>query len=427
MLRVRHAAFGLLAGLLGAWPGAAAGEPALVVEMELAGPADVIVELEVEDGAPLDAPFAVTAATLMVDGTADSEVLLLPGSGRDRYDALVGPLGAGRHALSVVRSELWPADARVRWKRLSARAVKAGEPDHERLRHAPRLWLRADTVGEATDVPLLAFVEEDAVAGGRRLRYSLVFSNEDGGTPSKALMARWGRTTDIELAYEVVLGPDGSPISELFQGPDHEMRPFRGRRVGAHPILLDAAINHIFLDRGRSGALVALVPVPQAADAATRESITDSRPWIARATARELALEGKLTPGRGQKREMVVDDPREYLYLEARLRLESAAVAARAGRADGTSVSSHGGDARLAIERDGLVRTAIPLGTSVAPLSSLRWECAPRGRRGKRARCQIEALRAFRLDEAYRPGPNLLVPASLDLRGRQSGAVELVP
>ncbi len=44
---------------------------------------------------------------------------------------------------------------------------------------------------------------------GRRLRYSVVFSNEDGGTPPDRLMATWGRLTDLEYVYGVELDADG--------------------------------------------------------------------------------------------------------------------------------------------------------------------------------------------------------------------------
>lgn len=407
--------------LLLAAPWAGADGPR-AVSLELGSPAEVVVELEVEDKTPLDAPFTVTAMALEVDGKPNCQILLFPGSGRERYDALVGPLPPGRHVLEVVGSTLWPADPRIVGMRLTARAVTAADPDYDRLRFAPRLQLRADTVGEATDVPLVFYVEEDVVDRGRRFRYSIVFSNEDGGTSTRALLARWGRATDIELAYEVVVAADGSVVSEFFQGPDHDLRRFKGQRTGAHPLLLVASLNNIFLDRGRGAAVVAPVPITVRPDAGTRESIMDAHPWAYRAMARELEREGKLAPGRGQKREMVVDDPRHYLYLEARLRLGGAAVAARATLVDGTSRTSHEGDARLAIERDGWVRTAIRLGAADRPLASVAWECLPRGDTLDEADCEIEATRAFRLDDSYRVGPNLIEPVVLRLRGGQSGS-----
>ena len=383
-----------------ALPAAEAEGPRLATQVETRAGTELVVQLDVDDTTPLDAPLAVTAATLRVDGNPDQEILLLPGSGRDRYEALVGPLAAGRHRLELRPSPLWPAEPRLAWTRLGTQPVTPGQPEHDRLRFAPRLWLRADTVGEATDVPLLAYVEEDTVGGERRLRYTVVFSNEDGGTPTRALLARWGRATDIEMAYEVVLASDGSVVSERFQGTDHDLRAFKGRRVGAHPVLLVATLNNVFLDRGRSGALVSTVPAPVPPDSGTRESIMDTSPWTYRVMAKELEREGKIAPGRGQKREQVVDDPRRYVYLEARLRLEGAAVAARVGLADGSARNSHEGDPHLAIARDGWVRTAVSLGAAGAPIAFVAWECLPHDGELGEARCDIEATRAFRLDES---------------------------
>ena len=57
----------------------------------------------------------------------------------------------------------------------------------------------------------------------------MIWSNEDGGTNTPALMARWGRTTDIEWIYRVVLAPDGRIVSEHYQAPNHETKAFTGR------------------------------------------------------------------------------------------------------------------------------------------------------------------------------------------------------
>ena len=51
--------------------------------LELRSPAEVVVEIEVEDKTPLDAPFTVTALVLEVDGKPSCQILLLPGSGRE--------------------------------------------------------------------------------------------------------------------------------------------------------------------------------------------------------------------------------------------------------------------------------------------------------------------------------------------------------
>ena len=64
----------------------------------------------------------------------------------------------------------------------------------------------------------------------QELQYSLLFSNEDSGTPRDALMARWGRASDIEY-YRVTLGSNGEIKKEIFQCMEHDDRPVRRQNV----------------------------------------------------------------------------------------------------------------------------------------------------------------------------------------------------
>jgi hypothetical protein len=100
---------------------------------------------------------------------------------------------------------------------VAGRVVSAGSPESSVLGYAPTFGIRADTVGTSSDLPLVLYVEDDRRDGKGWLRYSAIMSHEDGGTAAPALMARWGRTTDIELAYEVEL--DGPRlVRDRFQG-----------------------------------------------------------------------------------------------------------------------------------------------------------------------------------------------------------------
>src|SRR5919107_403390 len=58
------------------------------------------------------------------------------------------------------------------------------------------------TIDDSNDLPLAMYAEDTRSDGPGVLRYSVIFSNEDGGTATPALLARWGRTTDIEMMYE---------------------------------------------------------------------------------------------------------------------------------------------------------------------------------------------------------------------------------
>jgi hypothetical protein len=355
----------------------------------------VILEIAVEDRAPRDGA-AVGALLLRVNGRENQHVLATPGSGRASYEALLGPFDTGEQLITVEQSPWWPWPSDFAMRGITGRIVSASAPESTALAYAPSFGIRADTIGTASDVPLVLYVEDDRRDGKGWLRYSAIMSHEDGGTAAPALMARWGRTTDIELAYEVEL--DGARlVQDRFQGPDHEIRAFAGAREGHHPYLLIATLNNMFIDRGRSLATVRLVPRRVNLEGRTRESVMDEHLWIYPLMARELRAEKRI----GTQ----IEDPREFLYVEAKLDLAHAAASVRVG-SDATGwKDSTRGRPELAVNRNGWVRIAVH---APAAATSMRWECralasAPAG---AAPRCNIEWNRVFRLGLDYLPGPN---------------------
>ena len=364
----------------------------------------VVIQILADDRAARDFA-AVGALTLKVDDKESQQVLLTPGTGRTSYEALVGPLTAGPHRITLDRSALWNWPPGLAIASVTGRIVAAASDEDVVLRYSPTLGIRADTVGTASDLPLLMYAEDDRRDGRGWIRYSVIISNEDGGTPPPALMARWGRTTDIELVYEVEV--DGARIvSDRFQGPDHEVRAFAGTREGQHPQLLVATLNNMFIDRGKSIANVRPVPRVVNLNRRTRESVMDDSPWIYPLMARELIAEKRI----GTQ----IEDPREFLYIEAGLALENAAVSVRVGSDAGGWQDSTRGRADLAVNRNGWVRIAVP-----APAASptLKWECraAPGASVGSQPRCQIEWGRIFRLGKDYLPGENVVSPGKVQM------------
>jgi hypothetical protein len=400
---------------------------ALTASLDLPRESDLIVTLAYQDGSS-DSGHPVEAVTVVVDGAAVEEVLVFPRSGKTDYAAVVGPLPAGAHTIALRDSQLWPS-ALSQSRDLKVRIVAPIDDDAAIVRYAPAIWARADTVGAATDLPLVLYAEsdEDTRDGGRRLTYSLIFSNEDGGTPTRALMARWGRASDIEWAYAVRLA-NGQRVEETFQAANHGTQPFRGDHVGTHPVLLVATLNNVFSDRGRGAALIR--PVPRSVDLrrATRESVMDLEPWTYRVMARELAAEHKIESGpAGPLDPDLAADPRSYVFVEAKLQLDRAAVAAVVEDEARVSHASHLGVIELTVARDGWVRVAVP--TDGARPVGVGWECLPVGgtlprRDAARPACHIEATRAFQLQSDYRPGPNLVQPATLVLG---PGETKLLP
>jgi hypothetical protein len=386
---------------------------------------DLIVSLACDDEAAVDSAHRAAAVTVAVDGQPVEEILMFPGSGKRQYDAIVGPLAAGPHQISLKPARFW-TDPPPPIHDLRVRVVKRDDPDAALVSHAPALWARADMVGQANDLPLVMYVEaRPETTGARTLTYSMIFSNEDAGTATRALMARWGRTTDIEWAYEVRLEHE-SVAGEMFQGPAHDTRPFDGARIGVHPILLVATMNNVFSDHGAGVALIR--PVPRLVDLtrATRESVMDLEPWTYLVMAHELSAEHKVAPPAGASALSTIDDPRHYVYLEGQLDLRAAAAIANARDAKGVWRTSHGGLRELRVERNGWVRLAVPVGDS-AP-SAVGWSCEPAAQATTdrdSPQCRIHAARAFRLGDRYEVGPNLIEPQSLTLAAGELHTLEV--
>jgi len=78
------------------------------------------------------------------------------------------------------------------------------------------LFARANTVAKPSDIPLIVYCERLSENGVGFLQYTVIFSNEDGGTSTRALMARWGRTTDVEYVYRAF------PGRATIQAKDHK-------------------------------------------------------------------------------------------------------------------------------------------------------------------------------------------------------------
>jgi hypothetical protein len=369
--------------------------------LTLSQPGDAVVTLTVDDSR---LP-AVTALDIALDGEVRTTVLLFGKVGHPVYTALLHALPSGKHDIAAQPSPYWPWPSGVSAPALGV----APAPQSILIARAPALWVRADTIGTSTDLPLLMYGEDTRVNGTGVLRYSVIFSNEDGGTATPALLARWGRTTDIEMMYEEEWR-DGRMAAARFQAPDHKVVEYKGSRDGDHPALVDATLNNVFLDRGRTAVRVTMVPLPVDLESATRESVMDKAPWTYRRMADELQEEGKSA---------VYGDVRQYLYVDAKLTLEDAAVAASAKGADGTWRSSDRGMKELAVDRNGWVRIAIPASRGA---SDVAFQCYPT--KAVAGRCRVEVSRVLLLDDTYKPS---VLPGSgtLELKTGEMRAVTL--
>jgi hypothetical protein len=358
---------------------------------------------------------------LSVDGRYSQHLILSRGEGPARYDVVLGALERGDHRLTVTLDRAaTPAGAQAASVlSIETRARTPGTSEHVALAHSPRLYARPDTIGRFSDLPLLMWYESETTPRGTRLRYSVVFSNEDGGTPADRLMATWGRVTDIEYVYGVELDQGGRILAAEYQGPEHRILPFRGRRDGQHPRLWVVTENNMVSDHGATGERYAPAPVPFTLDEVSREVVMDAYPWTYRVSDEEALREGRIdeaaAPGSGR-----IPDPRRFLYLEACGDLEGAMlafdVAVQTG-AGTTWVASDGALARARIARSGCFRgaVALPPGAGGARIEALRFraytrparEAEPPGPKGAGTARITRVNRLFRLGPDHVPGPSL--------------------
>jgi hypothetical protein len=348
-----------------------------------------------------------------VDGSYDQHVFLPAGAEEVEYAFVIGPLAQGPHVLEISWNREWTPSLET--APVLKEVVLEPLSDEPALR-APILYMRDDTIGRFSDVPLLVYWETEEASAGPRLVYTVIFSNEDGGTNTERLMARWGRTSDIEWCY--AFAQPGGSGGETFQAKDHKTLPFRGSYVGRHPRLHVATQNNNFSDDIPAGATVRVRPwpVPGELKGGSREIVMDRFPWTYGITAREMIREGKIEDP-GDPRSARVSDLRNYAYVEVCaaqrgtvLRFELQLLGS-----DRWYSSDHL-DPRARIEREGCFRSTIelPPGTRADQLRTLRVQClpapVPEGERPPaRPASTVERIsRLFLLDSNYRPGPSML-------------------
>jgi hypothetical protein len=383
---------------------------------------DMEVGLEIEarsSGASWARARAEAAALLIsVDGIYNQDLLLWAGDDFFRYRVMLGHLTRGKHtvsvALNVPRSAAGAQTADVKGLHplllASPRSSGTEMENQLALAYSPVLYARANTIDRFTDIPLLMYYEILGSGSDLTIRYSAIFTNEDGGTQTVALMARWGRATDIEWVYEVRLR-DGKIIGETYQGVEHETKPFTGSRTGGqHPLLAVASDNNNFSDLACSDVRFALFPIRADLKNATRESVMDRYPQTYRVMTEELHREHRIssTPTGIN----VIADPRDYFYIEASSEQTGAALAFDVKVVGQKEVfPSDFGEARLRIDRSGNFRTAVrlPHGVSPAAVETVTARCHASSQPAIDRGCRkIKLLRLLMLDRGFVPRPLLL-------------------
>jgi hypothetical protein len=359
------------------------------------------------------------AVRVLVDGKYSQHLLLARGAEDADYHITLGRVEAGEHRIRI------EADGTNSAKQAGAPSVSrvdivvitpAGD-DFVAQSMAPWLYARPNTVGRFTDLPVFMWYEIVPGPRGRQFRYSVIFTNEDGGTATDRLMATWGRTTDVEFVYGVTLDRAGKIVAEEFQGPRHEVPPFRGRHEGTHPLLWVSTDNNMVSESGPTE--IRYAPAPQRFDLtnASREIVMDAHPWIYTVAAREMAREKKVVEnapaGSGQ-----IPDLKRFVHVEACTELQNAAVAfsVHAIDASGTArwFDSDRGLPEFRIVRTGCFRGAVPLPPGAGESDAVRFKAfpAPPPREGEPPRKETPSVtltrvnRVFTLDDHYQPRPS---------------------
>jgi hypothetical protein len=357
--------------------------------------------------------------TVFVDGHYQQDVILFRGAETAIYPLLLGRLDAGNHLLRIEQNAAQSAARapRPEVKDAGITAVGRSQAEFQALALAPIIYARPNTIGRFSDIPLLAWYETERSASQTLIRYSVIFTNEDGGTQTNALMARWGRTTDIELIYEARIDAQGKLSDSIFQGKNHKELLFQGRREAEHPLFIVATDNNMFSDAGSSAMRFAPRPIPFDLSRASREEVMYRHPWTYRLMADELLRENKINDSSrvGQQ----IADPRRYLYVEAGGSQEETALSfAVKLRGDAKWYTSDIGINYYKIDRSGFFQTALrlPAGTTIDRIERLAVRCDVAGdprsweEIGKIAQAQCELIsinRIFMLDAHYEPGPSL--------------------
>jgi len=254
-----------------------------------AGEAVLRLRLAAEGYKWSDGPWAPPLKVIL-DGRMISSLIPFRGSEEAEYSFILGPVAEGKHIVTLVDPAVVKRE--IKTSGLEPEVILPGDPRYNPIRHSPILLGRPEN--DNSDIPLIFWYVEKDNANSKTIDYTIVWSNEDGGTRTAALLAIYGRTVDIENVYTVKLDTSGKILSEVIQGAGHKVRPFAGRKIGSHPVLRTCTENNMVDDTGTSQFVFSYLPV-KFDTAGVRERMLDLQPWINRIAFEELVKEDKLT------------------------------------------------------------------------------------------------------------------------------------
>lgn len=372
-------------------------------------------------------------ATIYVDGQYHQDLILFSGARDFTYQLALGRVGTGQHRLRVEFNRKQSSAKATKIKIVEAKitTIDRKHPEFQAIARAPIIYARPDTIGKFSDIPLLAYYEFDRAVASDRLTYTVIFSNEDGGTQTTALMARWGRVTDIEWVCETRIGVEGD-ASTNFQGANHRDTRFAGKFEADHPLMFVTTVNNNFSDQGQSEMRFA--PRPMAFDerAASREEMMDRHPWTYQVMADEMIREEKITQER--KPGQLINDLRNYVYFDISSNQIGAALSVAVKlKGDPAWRASDWGIANYRIDRSGNFRTTalLPKRARLEDIERIALRCDVKGDPRTRvelsqvpnASCDLRSVnKIFVLNDDYQPGE----PLKLSFKPVKMGFGEMI-
>jgi hypothetical protein len=360
-----------------------------------------------------------------VDGHYATDIVVTSSAPVARQFAL-GSLRAGRHTLrlhyATQRSRSRAGVARL--EHLGFKTVRRSSSAYAAAKYAPVLYGR-DIAGlggrfqnNRTDTPLVAWhrVLPAATPHHSLIEYTVMWSNEDGGTNTPALMAQWGRTTDIEWVYRVEVDAKGRrvPGSGVFQAAAHQTKKFRGKYDGTHPRIQTCTSNNNMCDKVDDPMRFSLSTRGVLSADQPREHKMDIHPWTYQVMAREMLREHKIESP-SDPSSLAVGDQRSYLYVAVDHDTVPPASAGGVGLAvdvrlqgDPTTYTSNHDIALWTLNRDDPAATTVelPVGTTSADVASISVRRVPRDPDNGASLTATDLDRAFFLRSSYLPRPS---------------------
>lgn len=309
-------------------------------------------------------------ARILVDGKPRGHAWVFGEARGEAVKVFLGSLAAGEHTIGVEPVKAESADLTLETGAIEVSEIPPGDARYEAVANAPVIIARADTLGRFSDVPMMAYYEE----GQGALRYTVIFSNEDGGTSTRDLMARWGRTTDIEFVYQVMPATKAT----LIQAKGHKEIPYSGGYEGKHPSLEVSTLNNMVAPGSAAAGKLDFRLLPEAAAlTGSRETVMDRHPWTYTVSSKELVREDKLRKF-GELRDETISDPRNYVVAELNSAPDSAGVQVIVKlKQGGVGYGSARGMVESYVTRPGWIRlaTELPPGTRIEDISEVLLDC----------------------------------------------------